>query len=1095
MTNVWPVGEVPYVALRAGGRKTRLARAGSFRRGNAAALYVGGGQNLAINNTVASTYAQGANVTAIGGVADPANAPTDPLAGPVSMAARVRETTATGVHWLRWSVGSSFPNTDYCASIYVKANGRTRGRIGVSTAGDFSAGVLEAEFDLSAETIDYVNAGSVSNIIGMGMEAVGAGWWRIWIAARLAVNSARVLLMNGASTSYAGSTSAGMDVWCGQIEFGTTPTAPLFAGSRPRHAASIPQNALQIPYDLSNNFAWALTNVTSAALTADRAPDGSFTAFDFIETTATGEHRVDSTLSTGIGGVVTFSIYARPRVAAGRHLILRVNATGSAEWCEAQFQVGSISNSQSPMIGMATSGASVQAIQQSVEYLEDDWIRLRITCYSATAQWNQVQLLLSSSGGRSYAGNTGQGMRLWGAELVSGHEPTDAIVQTDLPDALLQDTGVRCQLAALGNIATYADLQVSGVRSIYWEVTVVEMTTDVARIGFVRPTAVDGNSLGQTANTWALLPNGNLQSLGITVGTGPTYAQGDTLGLLLRWNASSGRYELSVVKNPSGAFALPAPIITTLLPQIIPAWGREGASTQVVLDVNFGQRPFKGIPPAEFLPLQVDAGDFTRTYSSASLPIKDAQNFRASLYGDTYPVALGRLASRPVVRRSVSCWVWGRSSRVPPVSSIALDNADGALDPLVEFASRDRTLALHSVRAAPFAEATAGNRVATAIVDQVRDEGGQLVITARELRDLLTVPVQDQVYPATTPNTAVRGKPRPIALGNVRWAPVVMLNGPLLDFDVHDSASFLAIDEVRQNGALLATPADYAVPGAGGAFGFRRATAVQGKQAVRIRGQTKAGPALIERLPDLLTWLCVTKTARLTAAQLDTAGTIAALDAAAPYTLARYIGSDEQVMASDLLQEIMDSFCGDLYTDAAGTLRAWRLEAPAGTPSFRWTEADLLEPVKRTVDEAKGLTTTIGFARNYCVHSTGEIAGAIQPTTIGSELSLPFQSRTSGIALAPAYRQAVAAEPFVTLLTDGAQAQAEADRVAGIYAVERAFYTGKVMIDSAAVLAINPGAVVWLQVPAHDLRQGKLLRVVSVEAELARNAASLTLWG
>lgn len=1089
--SLYPAGEVPYLALPAGGRRPRLARLGVFARGGFT-FVEGATSNLAMNNTLAQTYANGIGVTAIGGEHDPQTLPQNPDAlerGTV----RVRETTANSEHWMRWvTEPAAMPSADYCASIYVRANGRTRGRIGVSSNGGFSAEVIEAEFDLTAETIAMVTAGAfVNRATGMGIEPAGDGWWRVWLAVQSSVAAARVLLMNGAATSYAGTTTVGMDVYCGQIENAGAPSAPALTGSRILHHPSVPANWLPIPLDPANTNGWTAVNVTGAALTTARAPDGSFTAADLAETTANAEHGVTSVAAaSSLSGVVTFSVYARPRGAtANRRLLLSVHSTSTAASVQGVFDFpGPASGAQITLAPVVVGAATFVAAR--VERLSEDWVRCIVTATGATAAWNEVRIRFGNGAATSYVGVAADGFHLWGAELVSGYRPTQSLVQATLPDAALRDNGVRWRATPSGNIATYSDaIMVSG--SYYWEVTIASMGVDTPRIGVARVIATDGSTVGQLANAWGLLSNGNVQSGNVTVGTGPTYTTGDTIGVLLQWDPVAARYNLHYVKNPSGAFALPAVSVSNLFAQMVAGVGRQGFTSSTVLDVNFGQRPFRGIPPAGFVPLGWEAGDEPRSFSVMSIPVQDSVNYRASPLGTVYQACLGRLASRPTFRRAVSCWVWGRDDRREPVSAISLDNTDGTLDPLAEASNRDRTLSLHLARALPFVAVNTGNRVATVLIDQVSQDGGTVTITARDLSELLTVPLQSAVYPDTVANTAVRGKPRPIVLGNVRWAPVVMRAPATLDFDVHESSAFLAIDEVRQNGALLATPADWALNGEG----FRRATAVQGKQCARVRGAFNTGPVLIERLPALLTWIGVTETGRLTAAQLDTAGTITALDTAAPYTLARYIGPDEPIMALDLVREIMDSFTGDLYTGADGVLRAWRFAVPAGTPAFTWTEADLLGEVRRRPDQARGLTTTIGFARNYCVHSTGEIAGAIQNTTLASELSLPFQSRTSSVALAPAYRQAVAAPPFVTLLTDGTQAQAEIDRVAGAYAVDRAFYDVQVMVDSSAALAINPGTIVWLSSPSADLRQGKLLMVVAVEGQLAANAVTVTLWG
>lgn len=1099
MTTIYPVGDVPYLALQAGGRRTRQARMGVAQRAQGGLYVEGAAVNLAVNNTIAATYSAGAGITAIGGQHDTANASIAPDGR--TLAVRVRETATAGLHWMRWfNPVASSAASQTVAAIYVRGINRTRGRIAYNTAGDFSGAGAEADFDLVAGTITVVSPATATAVTGVGLERVADGWWRVWIAAVARMPFARVLIQDGTgATSYTGNTANGFDVYAASIEAAATPSPLTLTGPRPLMHPAVPQNWLVDALNNGSNTSggWTLTNAAAALLTTARAPDGSFTAVDVTETTAAGQHSLVSIgTASALTGVVTFSVYARARgVPANRGLVLEVATAASAQTVTATFQFSNAASSNVVNSTPAATGGGI-AVSSVVEYVTEDWVRCSITA-AGNFTWQEARIRFLSAGSASYTGVATEGFHLWGAELTSGYRPTESWIQAALPDAALVDNGVRYVLPPTGDAATYADAIAGGGPSWYWEVTVAEMTTDAARVGFVRATstAQDGQNMGSLSNTWNWQPNGNVVSAGVTVGTAPTYAQGDTLGLLLLWNATTSRYSFHAVKNPSGPVTLPAASVPTILAQIIPAVGRAGVTTGVTLDVNLGQRPFRGVPPVGFTAPAWDAADRPRSFSISSRPVVDNVNYRTTAMGTNLVAMLGRLAALPVFRRAVSCWAWGRDSRAEPVSAITLDNSDGRLDALVETANRDRTLALHLIPSAPFTSVTAGNRVATVLVDQVRQEGGAITIAARDLLELLTVPVQNLTFPDTTPNAAVRGKPRPIVLGNVRWAPVVMRDGPLLDFDVHESASFLAIDEVRQNGALLATPADYSVPGAGGAFGFRRATALQGKQCARVRGAFNAGPVLIERLPALLTWLAVTKTGRLTAAQLDTAGTIAALDTAAPYTLARYIGPDDQVMASALAQEIMDAFCGDLYAGSDGVLRAWRLTPPVGAPAFTWTEADLLSDVVVQPDQARGLTTTIGFAVNYCVHSTGEIAGAVQPTTIGSELSMPFQSRTATVSVSSTYRQAVAAPPLVTLLTDGVQAQAEIDRVASIYSVDRFFYRARVMVDGSAALAINPGTLVRLTVPAADLRQGKLLWVVAVEGELASNSVTVTLWG
>ncbi len=992
-------------------------------------------------------------------------------------ATRIAENAATSAFTIEYSVINYGASVARCFSIYLKANGRTNVR--VTCLGSFGAVAVAIDVNLSTGVTTIQNIDAGQQLIEHGAYDAGNGWWRVWVSVSFATNHSGIRIQPlNPGTVYAGNGTSGYFAWGAQLERGTSPAAYLPTGLQVRSDPSVPQLHLAAAneFDASD---WAKTAVT-VVTNAIRGPDGVQNADLIQETTATSLHRVTYNLpGSGISPWCA-SVYAR---AAGRTSLL-IRVSNGADQFEARFNLSQATVDATAVLGLGT------IITARAEWARNGWVRCILSGDTAGGVGSVIIGLWNVT--ESYPGSTSAGVHLAGFELVPGRDVASALPRPALPAAALRTNGVRVAIEDGSHLSICADRALEPGRSYYWEHTLV--TSGSMRVGVARG-FTSFVQLGETGTTWGYNgANGQVRTNATTLATLATYAAGDTVGVILDWDTGASRWNLRFVKNPVGAFALPT-AVTTITPSgaaLYPAFG-PNASTSALqeIDVNYGQRPLRGAPPNGCLAgVYAVAADSQRVFGTIGTYLGDEIDQWGAMH--VAPLVL----NDPQIKDSVSAWVWGANQREAGVGVVELNVADGGWDEFIAANHRDRVVELY------VGPETAGfpsqmKRIRTVVVDRIeRKDTATATVTLRPRTAVLAAPLQSTVFSDTTPNTAVRGKPRPIALGNVRWAPVVMRDGPNLDFEVHDSAAFLGIDEVRQAGALLATPADYAVPGAGAAFGFRRATGVTGKQCARVRGQTRAGPVLIERLPDLITWICVTKTARLASGDIDSAGTIAALDTAAPYTLARYIDLDQPVLASDLLREIMDSFCGDYYEDGNGVLRVWRLEKPAGTPAYSFTEDDLAGDVTVVSDTAPGLSNALGFARNYAVHSTGEIAGAVQNTTVASELSSPFQVRRSTVALASAYARAQAGAAKVTLLSDGAQAQIEIDRVDGTFTDARQFYSAPILVGNpTSFWDMRFGDLVQMRVPAHDLASGKLLRLVGVERTPLGGAMMLRLWG
>ena len=254
---------------------------------------------------------------------------------------------------------------------------------------------------------------------------------------------------------------------------------------------------------------------------------------------------------------------------------------------------------------------------------------------------------------------------------------------------------------------------------------------------------------------------------------------------------------------------------------------------------------------------------------------------------------------------------------------------------------------------------------------------------------------------------------------------------------------------------------------------------------------------VIERLPDWLTELCVTR-GGLALSDLDLAGSIATLDATVPWRLNYF--TDQAVKIPDLLKRTMDSFLGWSWWDRTGKLKVGRLIDPAAaSASFTFTDIELVGPIGVEEDLAPGLSTIVVGQRNYSPHADGEIAGSVLLTADAGRLVADYLVRKVGAStLAATYWKAVGAAPMETLLSQAADVQSLADYGSLLYAVPRAFYTFSAYLDDLSAYSIEPGTVVNLQTSLtkrFGLTAGKNVLVVSAESRLLSNRVDFIAWG
>lgn len=447
--------------------------------------------------------------------------------------------------------------------------------------------------------------------------------------------------------------------------------------------------------------------------------------------------------------------------------------------------------------------------------------------------------------------------------------------------------------------------------------------------------------------------------------------------------------------------------------------------------------------------------------------------------------------------RSVGCSVWGNSHSVAAVGSIDLDNTDGALDSWLAEEWRDRIVTIK--RGLATSAYSALDLIAYAVVDRVSmPDLYTLRIGLRDKGALLDVALQTAVYGVIASVPTLEGTHKPILIGECEGVPLTLVHGTNLDYDVNDEALF-ALDEVTDQGVILTEGAQWE-DGAGSVYGVRRLTNPAGKQVCKARGCAKAGPTLIEQLPDVLDELL----SRSPVSTSDQHATSADdLDTATSYKLC-YFGRDGTTI-SNVLTQVMDSFTGWWFFDRLGLLKVGRLLDPGTYDPLDPEYAGLIQldditivgGIRIRLDEARGLSDSVAAERNWSPHKEGEIAGYVHATAPdrAARIAGEYQVRKGVNTLHGTYAQAVDAPPIKTLLSDEADGQTEADRITDLYSTERYFYDLTAALEGSDAYELEPGNVVVLTSDRYGLSAGKALVVVSVRTNLMSSLVQLTLWG
>ena len=219
------------------------------------------------------------------------------------------------------------------------------------------------------------------------------------------------------------------------------------------------------------------------------------------------------------------------------------------------------------------------------------------------------------------------------------------------------------------------------------------------------------------------------------------------------------------------------------------------------------------------------------------------------------------------------------------------------------------------------------------------------------------------------------------------------------------------------------------------------------------------------------------------------AGTVAALNTTCPQTLGHWYDGAGEMTVRGMLDGLAQSVGAFYGFDDARQIVLGRLDAPAASPDFSFTERDLIElrplPVERRLK-----TQIVRFGRRHRPLQDQEIAGSVTGTARQALIEEWRQRRDTSATVAAASLLAREETADTALDVRGA-ATVEAARRLTLYGARRMALS----VVVALVAGLRPGATVQITDPRFGLSGGRRFRVMRVERSAADQEISMELWG
>lgn len=454
----------------------------------------------------------------------------------------------------------------------------------------------------------------------------------------------------------------------------------------------------------------------------------------------------------------------------------------------------------------------------------------------------------------------------------------------------------------------------------------------------------------------------------------------------------------------------------------------------------------------------------------------------------------------------------GRTIGAATVSrgEIVLSNADGALDAWIDYGFDGRLITIRRVASRSAAYSTAETVFSGTVeaLDAISDAFRTIRIRIYDRRLGADQPIQTNRYGGTVISSGasadggeeLKDVVKPLCFGRCFKVPAVAVNtfdriyqvndGPVGAIAVYDGGILLTADadqpDLANLQAVNIVPGRYATCLALGLF--RVADLYKTITADVEEGATKADRTAAQLAIRMLDKMGHSS-GSLDLASFDN------LDIIADDEVGIFIGAERNGLPA--IQDVLSSIGGWIVPNSLGLFSVGRLSAP-GTPVAH-LDGRVIEDgsfrIVRTSDEGNGIPiyqVTVRYRRQWHTYNNGDIAERIAAAARESLAKEYLDTLASDVGVQVAHL--LAPEIVIdTLLTDEADAAAEAARRLGLYKVRRDLIEVDLPFEFATDAIL--GATVTMDIGRYGYGSGRDMVVVGRKENNRDNTVTLTAWG